>query len=68
LEKLLAVRGGVIDVENLASLLNRPLPSDDEISKMCASLYATWICPDIDRLRMTKTGLREIPLEWHIPA
>jgi hypothetical protein len=37
--KLLATRGGSIDVNALAKILNREAPSMDEIKLACANMY-----------------------------
>jgi len=57
----LAVRGGDIDVEGLASLLNRTQPSEEEISKTSATLYSSVRMDLIADLRfMMKIGSNEI--------
>lgn len=37
--KLLTTRGGAIDIDGIATILNRPLPTKEEISKSSANLY-----------------------------
>ena len=41
IQRLLATRGGVVDVEALATILNRPVPTSNEIAQACtqANLY-----------------------------
>ena len=55
--KLLTSRGGSIDVDKLAAILNRTAPTKDIISKACANLYAIAVIDLIvGHLYMMKIG------------